>query len=508
MNFNGKQLRVAILGIYHESNTFIAQPTTLENFRSGHWLSGEAIINEYRNAYHEIGGMLEVLEDNHIDAVPVMYAEATPGGVISAETYDVLVNEMMQLLENALPVDACLVVPHGAGVTDKYRDMDGHWLSLLRKRLGPAVPIIGTLDPHANVSSAMTLATNALIAYSTNPHIDQRETGRKAASLLVETLKGNVNPFQYLVQTPVAISIEQQFTAAEPCKGLYEEAQKAALQPDVLSISVLLGFPYADVAEMGSAFIVVTNNSPHKGVVIGSHLKKRLVNKRADFVALKHNIIELMPMLQEWPKPVLLLDMGDNVGGGSPGNSAYLVQALESNNISGCFVCIHDPLAVQAAINHNVGDRFVLGMGNVQGGYEGHHAHYITSVQLKMETDGRFTEDSPRHGGQVNFDMGRIAVLQTAGGNTIMVTTLRVPPFSLRQLTSFGIYPQDYDVLIAKGVNAPIAAYGPECPTIIQVNTPGVTQADMTQFTYLHRRQPLFPFEVSTDVKYQSDCIT
>jgi microcystin degradation protein MlrC len=91
--------------------------------------------------------------------------------------------------------------------------------------------------------------------------------------------------------------------------------------------------------------------------------------------------------------------------------------------------------------------------------------------------------------------MGKIAIVQTGGGNVIMLTSLRVPPFSLRQLTAFGIHPQQFNAVVAKGVNAPIAAYGPVCPTIVQVNTPGVTQADMTRFTYRHRRQPLFPFE-------------
>ena len=116
-------------------------------------------------------------------------------------------------------------------------------------------------------------------------------------------------------------------------------------------------------------------------------------------------------------------------------------------------------------------------------------------VSLQQLADGRFEETAPRHGGQVNYNMGDMAVVSTAKGNVVMLTSRRVPPFSLRQLTAFGIFPRDFEVVVAKGVNAPIAAYGPECPTIIQVNTPGVTQADMTAFTYKNRRKPLFPFE-------------
>ncbi len=104
-------------------------------------------------------------------------------------------------------------------------------------------------------------------------------------------------------------------------------------------------------------------------------------------------------------------------------------------------------------------------------------------------------EQKPRHGGQVNFDMGHIAVVSTQNGNTILLNSLRVPPFSSNQVTSFNIDPKQFDIIVAKGVNAPIAAYSTICPTIIQVNTPGVTQADMTLFPFRKRRVPLFPFE-------------
>jgi microcystin degradation protein MlrC len=65
----------------------------------------------------------------------------------------------------------------------------------------------------------------------------------------------------------------------------------------------------------------------------------------------------------------------------------------------------------------------------------------------------------------------------------------------LNQLTSCGIDPQSFQILVAKGVHAPVAAYAPVCKQLIRVNTPGVTCADMRQLTYTHRRRPLFPFE-------------
>ena len=490
----GTPYRVALLGIYHESNTFISQPTTLEDFKNSHWLKGEDIRKEYRDSFHEIGGMLEVMDRHNIQTIPIMFAEATPGGVITKKTYEFLLAEMMEELQKHLPVDACFVAPHGAGVAEGYDDMDGHWLGTLRETVGNKIPVVGTLDPHANVSKAMTDATDALVAYKTNPHIDQRETGKAAAELLVKFLKKEIKPVQRLVQTPVAISIEQQNTSVEPCKGLLELAKKISLQPHILSVSLLLGFPYADVEDMGSSFIIVSDDfSGDELFKSVDQLKSAMIKVREDCVGKMKSIHSILPALNESKKPALLLDMGDNIGGGSSGNSAYLLKAIESYGKYISFICIFDPTAVKIAGAHHINDTFELQFGN-QSATEGGE-RYINTVTLINKADGKFTEKEPRHGGQVNFDMGEIVILLTKGGNTVMLNSLRVPPFSLSQITSFGIHPEHFDIIVAKGVNAPIAAYSVVCPSIIQVNTPGVTQADMTLFPFHKRRKPLFPFE-------------
>jgi len=484
--------RVALLGIYHESNTFIETPTDIRDFVNGHWLRGNAIRNEYQTAFHEIGGMLEVLDLNDVEVLPVMFAEATPGGRITAATYEILLQEMMDLLQQHLPVDACMVVPHGAGVTDLYPDMDGHWLTMLRQAVGSDIPIIGTLDPHANVSEAMVRATDALVAYKTNPHIDQREVGKIAANLLIRFLNKEIKPVQYLTQTPVAISIEQHGTAVAPCKQLYELANDVGKSEGVLSVSIMLGFPYADVEEMGSTFIVVYDALVTSKNNYGELLKASLVQQKELFVGQKNSIDSMLPMMQDFKKPVLLLDMGDNVGAGAPGNSTFLLRALEDYGHCRSFICIFDPEAVAEACTYNVNQTFPLTFGDDDA--KGRKA-FSGLVTLLGVGDGKFKEASPRHGGQVNYDMGKTLLVKTFGGNIVMLISYRVPPFSLSQLTTSGIYPKDFDIVIAKGVNAPISAYGPFCSTIIQVNTPGVTQADMTLFNYKNRRKPLYPFE-------------
>jgi microcystin degradation protein MlrC len=484
--------KIALMGIYHESNTFVKNPTVLKDFQNGHYMKGEAIRSAYRAAHHEIGGMIEIMEQQEFDLVPILYAETTPGGIIASDTYSVLVEEMFSELHKALPVDGCLVVPHGAGVSQDFPDMDGDWLSRLRQLLGENIPIVGTLDLHANVSPLMAATTDALVPYRQNPHVDQRERGKEAAMLLVEMLQKKIRPRQVLIQTEVAISIEQQFTNNDPCKSLYAYSEELGKNKNILSVGILLGFPYADVREMGTSFLVISDGDPVLAEHIGKKLESFLIRNKASFVGNKNDIPTSLAMAKALEKPVLMLDMGDNIGGGSPGNSIMLLKALENDTSLSSFCCIFDPTAVNIASAYKVDDTFNL---NIQGTVGEENVDYTLKVTLTQLNEGRFTEEQPRHGGQLHYDMGKTAVVRTEKGNTLMLTSLRVPPFSLRQLTTFDITPKDFDILVAKGVIAPIAAYAPVCPSTIQVNTPGVTQADMTLFNYKNRRRPLFPFE-------------
>ena len=484
--------RIALLGLYHESNTFLKTKTSLKDFEKGHLLYGEDIRAEYSEAFHEIGGMLEVLDASAFEPVPLVFAEATPGGTITDDTLQFLFDKISSELRDKGPFDGIMVALHGAAVCESYPDMDGWWLEKLRTLVGDSKPIIGTLDPHANVSQKMINATNALVAYKTNPHVDQRATGAEAARLMVDTLEGRIKPTQDFYQPPATISIEQQYTSGSPCKELYGLAEQLARDSKILSISVLLGFPYADVKEMGSGFIVVSNNDHSLARDTAKGLGNYLWEKRADFVGKRISVKEAIEAVAHNPKPVLLLDMGDNVGGGSPGDSTFILEALERSGKWKSFICLYDPESVAIAANSNA-SKISLAVGGKTD--QEHGQPYATDVTIRSIADGIFKEHQPRHGGQVNFNMGRIAIVETEKRTTIMLTSLRIAPFSLNQLTSFGIRPEDYDVIVAKGVHAPIAAYKPVCKTFVQVDTDGITQADLTRFSFRNRRKPLYPFE-------------
>lgn len=485
--------RIALAGIYHESNTFLPNPTTWRNFEQGHLFHGEAIRREYQEAFHEISGILEVFDDSDVEIVPVFFAEATPAGTITAETYDRLVSELCQALEKDGSWDGAMLCAHGAAVAEDHPDMDGDWLTQVRQILGPQAPIVCTIDPHANVSERMVNATNAIVSYATNPHLDQRDTGKRAARLMLDHLSGKIKLAQSYARSRVSISIEQQATAEYPCTLLYDKAKRLMNDPNILSVSVILGFPYSDVPFMASSFIAVTNDAADSGRQAVEDLKDELEKNRHEFVGERIDADQAVEKAVELESPVLLLDMGDNVGGGSPGDSTFLLQALKKFPEIRYFVCLYDPVAVSMCDLRGEDSRITLEAGGRTD--KSRDRPFTVGGRIVYLGHGRFREKEVRHGGQVNYNMGRIAILETDNGSVLMLTSRRIPPFSLRQLTTFGIDPAHFDVIIAKGVQAPIAAYAPVCPSILRVNTPGLTCADATQLEYQNRSAPLFPFE-------------
>jgi microcystin degradation protein MlrC len=486
-------MRIGIIALLQESNTFIAQPTTLQHFEQDMLVEGEAVRERLAGTQHEVGGMFHALEDLSVTAVPIFAARAFPFACIERAAAEELLRRMFAALDAAGPIDGLLVAPHGATVSEPWPDFDGHWLSELRRRLGPEMPIVGTLDPHGNLSPAMVGACNALIAYRTNPHLDQRPRGVDAARLIVRMVKGELKPTMAAAFPPLAINIERQCTHDEPCHSLYKLADEQLNDERVISNSIMLGFPYADVAEMGSSLIVVTNNDAEFAQQLANQLANYLWLHRQDFEGQLISVEQALDQAAHSATPVCLLDMGDNVGGGSPGDGTWLANAISERGASDAFVCLYDPAAVAQCVAGGIGAKLPLQMGGKTDTL--HCPPLEDEVEVLGLYDGKFEETQARHGGFTKMDQGETAVVRTSRGLTVMLTSRRAPPFSLKQITTFGIEPAKFKILVAKGVNAPLAAYKEVCRSFIKVNTAGCTSADLHQFNYHQRRRPLYPLE-------------
>ena len=162
-------------------------------------------MERWRGSHHELGGFLEGAKAYEFLPIPLMATYAIPGGAITSGSFNQLAAEMIDALKAALPLDGLLMALHGATVAENFPDADGEMAYRFRQVLGPRVPIVMTLDLHANVSPQMVSQTNAAVLYRSNPHLDQKQRGLEAAELMSQTLRGMIHPVQAVERPPFII---------------------------------------------------------------------------------------------------------------------------------------------------------------------------------------------------------------------------------------------------------------------------------------------------------------
>ena len=481
-------MRIAIGGIMHESNTFAPLLANRRRFEEGSLTRGDALLDVWREAHHEMGGFIAGAERFVYEPVPTVMAWATPSGPVDDEVLDEVVAEIADKARGT--AEGLLLALHGAMVTERHPDADGEVLRRLRIALGPDLPIVATLDYHANVSPAMAEHADALIGYQTYPHVDQREKGLAAAGLMARIIHGEVRPATALAKPPLIVPLLGQETDREPMRSLVALAREAERRPGMLSASVMAGFPYADVPEMGPSIIAVADGDRSLASSVAEGLAARMWEVRDAFRVPCPDPAEAVRLAIAFDRrPVVLVDLGDNVGGGSAGDGTVLLAELIRLGARDAVVVLYDPDAVAAARESGVGGRFERAVGGRVDRLHGEPVP-VRGVVRSLHA-GTWVEDLPRHGGRRFNDQGATAVVEVDGPIWLVLNSLRTPPFSLGQLTSLGIEPARQAILVVKAAVAYKAAYAPIAGRVIEADTPGLTSLDLSRFSYHRARLPV-----------------
>ncbi len=493
------QWRVAIGGILHESNSFSNLATDRAAFERAGIRVGDAIIAEWGESRHEIGGFIAGTRKFGFEMHPTMTAQATPGAPVTAAAFESLTADLISRVKAAGRLDGLLLALHGAMVTEKFPHADAEIVRRLRSAMGGQFPIIVTHDFHANVSPEIVEYSTALLTYKTTPHVDQFDRGMKAAEILRRILAEKARPVQALVKPPMLYNIRFHNTSVLPLAPIVEETRRLERNPKILAATVSGGYQYADVPAMGPSVIVVADGDRELAQKEAQRLADMLWATRDQ---LKLNLPDaaggVRRAIAAKKTPAVLVDMGDNVGGGSTADSTVLLAELLRQKASGWLVVISDPEAVQAAQRAGAGQEFRARVGGKRDRMHGEPVEISGRVRLLY--DGKFVETEVRHGGRRYNDQGPSAVVEVPGGpadvpNLLMLTTERQPPFSLQQLLSAGIEPRRQKIIVVKAAVAFRAAYEPIAGEIIEVDTPGVTAVNPARFTYKNVKRPMWGLE-------------
>jgi microcystin degradation protein MlrC len=491
-------IRLALAGISHETNTFSVVPADLAWFADEGILRGDQIREVYATSQADVAGFLAAESAFGVRVEPLLFTYANPSGTVTADAFETIVGEIVALVRDGGPWDGVLLAQHGAAASEHFRDADGEVIRRVREVVGPDVPIGMTNDMHANLSPAMIDGTTVTTVYRTNPHLDARDRGLECAGLVVRAIRGEIRPVQALEQIPAAIEIVRQYTVVSPMREICEDLDAVLRRPGILTASVAEGYPWADVEEMGMSFLAVSDGDPSIARDAARWMAQRAWNRREDFVGREPSADDALRAadLAATPDaggPVVLMDVGDNIGGGGPGDSTILLEAAHRLGVRGFLCILFDPAAVRRCAEAGEGGEVTTTVGAHTD--QRHGQPVRVTGRVRRLSGGRWEDPEPVHGGYRFFDAGPTAVLDTTDGATIVVTTRLIAPVSLAQLPAAGVDPREPRIIAAKGVVSPRPAYERVASQILLVDTPGVTANDLRGFDYRYRRRPLFPLE-------------
>ncbi|MDP9375334.1 MAG: M81 family metallopeptidase [Chloroflexota bacterium] len=494
-------MRVAIGGIAHESSTFATVPTGLADFEQRGCHAGEELVTRARGTRTTVGGFLDAGRDFGFAIVPTIAASAVPGGPVTAEATETLTGRLVEGLRTALasgPLDGVLLGLHGAMVSELDDDGESYILRAVRGVVGPDLPVIATLDLHGNVTREMVDLATALIAYDEYPHTDTWERSYEAGRLLTRIRREGVRPTPALVRLPLLAGLQRQYTGAEPMAGVKALAHAIEAEPGVLNAGYLPGFAWADIPAMSFSVIVTTDNDPGLARRQADRLAAYIWERRGEFVVRPAPVEGAVREALEAPRgPVVLADIGDNPGGGTPADGTVLLaELLRQGATRAALAIIADPEAAGRAIAAGAGATLPLRLGGKVDRFHGTPLD-VTARVLRV-TDGRFRHTGPMSTG-AEMNLGPTAVVAPAGAGggevQVILTTHRYQPTDLEVFRAQGIEPTEQQILVVKSSVHFRAAFTPIAARIVEVDTPGLTSPHLERFDFKRIPRPMYPLD-------------
>jgi microcystin degradation protein MlrC len=491
-------IRLAVAGMHHETNTFSSIPAGVAAYADGGIRRGSEMTEYYRGSEATLGGFLSPPDDAEVELVPLLDAMVNPCGPVSAAAYSAIVDEMADALRRALPVHGLLLCLHGACVAEGHPSADVDIAERMRSIVGPDIPVGCVVDMHANLDPRLAVLVDVLIGYQTNPHVDPADRARKCRSLVLRAVRTGWRPATVVEQLPLVVTIARQDTSQSPMADLLVAARAAETSPGVLDVSLLEGFPYADVPQMGMSVVATHETSAEAARAVARAVAAEVWGRRED---LQGGTVPVATAVQEiahhaGARPLLVLDVGDNIGGGGPGDSTVLLEALVAAGVGSVATTVNDPDAVRQWAQAPVGTAVTVALGGRSPEQDGRPVPI--SGRIVGRHDGLFSAPTVSHGGFRHFDGGAMVGILTDADHHIVVTSRAVQPVTPAQFTAVGIDPTAVRAIVAKGVNGPRAGYAELCQSLVVVDTPGVTRSSVDQFDYRHRRRPMYPYEPDT----------
>ena len=484
-------MNIAIASYGQETSSFSPVPTTLGTFKLYGLFAGDEILQKCRDI-GSIGGFLQTM-DAQLDwtPVPIIHGWAGASGALTKETLAYFAEALEKGLRDAGPLDAMYFALHGAAVADGVHDTEAYLLRIVRGLIGNDIPLVISLDHHANLTDAIVDHADALVAHRTQPH-DQFETGELAAQLLLGIVRDKTRPTTAWRKIPLITHQEQFLTAHGPMKQWFDLARDMESRPGVLSASTLPMQPWLDVPQGGWAAAVVTDNDPE--------LADKLVQELADEAwALRESFCRLDSITPEAAIQravdadkglVILSDTGDSIWGGATGDSNVLLAEMIRQQVPHrALITLVDPEAVEAAMAAGVGGTLTTMIG----GKLDPNFGTPTQVTAKVAAIGGGRVDVSLLGFE-SYDLGSAALLEIGEIRLVVSENRGIGGNHPSVYEHFGLDVADARMLVVKTASN-WQFYQPWIDQVIRVDTPGATTSHLEDLPWQHLPRPIYPLD-------------
>lgn len=496
--------RIAVGGFMLESNGH-APVATREEFVANFVAHGEELEADWKSEHPRapltLTGFVDAMNaSGPWTALPLMCAMVGASGPVDHEFFLEVVAEHERRLRAALPVDGVFLSLHGGAIGTDEDDPEGAILERVRAIVGPGVPVVATLDLHANVSRKMVDQADALVAYRTNPHVDMAERGAECAALMREMLAG-VKSAKGFVKLPFIPPSVAQNTKSGPYADIIAYGQ-SKVDAGVMNVSVVSGFSLGDSVKNGMSVIVTTRGDQALADTLARDIARRTWDDRGRYVPRLTSLEDATRMALECgrdpAKPALLFaDVADNPGGGGRGNTVWILEAFHRAGVEGAVLGVFfDPSLAAEACAKGVGARF-------RARFNRDETHWLSGkfeapAEVLALHDGAIIGKRGISAGHT-IDLGAMALLQV-GGIRVVVISVRQQAKDIAMFECLGIDLAKARSLTVKSRGHFRAAFDLLFPDdrIIEVDVPGLTTPILTRVPYRNVPRPIFPLDPET----------
>ena len=451
-------------------------------------LRRDEVIAGTRGRNLPVAGFCAAAEHAGHTLLPLSWTAASPSAQVTDDAFARIANQILEDLSQQVDLDAVYLDLHGAMVSESEPDGEGALLAQVRALVGDQLPVVASLDLHANVSPAMVDRADALISYRTYPHVDMGETGARGLAQLNGLLNGTAGRATAFRQIPFLLPLTAGCTLAEPGRGVYARLAEIEQQRPGVTLSFNCGFPPADVPDAGASVVAHALDQPSADAAaddLAAYVAEREAEFGADILPAGSAVTQAIELVRAGRGPVVLADTQDNPGAGGQGDTTGLLRALLEQGAENVLAgLLHDPDAARAA--HDAGEGAVLEVA--LGGSTPGDKPLTVQAEIAALGDGQVTGVGPFYRG-ARLQLGPCALLALDGGRVRVATVSRKLQAADRApFLHLGADPAEAAILALKSSVHFRADFGGIASDILIAAAPGPNPVDHTQLAYRHLR--------------------